>query len=262
MQLTKNTGDLCVDRVLQEECTRGTRGCSAERPTPGELRFHRSVCLHGAIRALGPFRRRSALVATARATSCTRTTQMGCSYAGSAARPSGRWSSRRSVVTSAVKVRWPDVSTTLRRGDCLWQDPGFDRALGLRAKRSATEGSRTQDDDDKARFFALAVTYALKLEGMPTRHHTQEQQILSVRIPMENRTKHPAPRAPFLEPHVVGRAAIFSSQCVLSSYSESESLGVGRRRMRFWDTLIRAGRVDSMNSVSAVTKRSGASQCE
>lgn len=164
--------------------------------------------------------------------------------------------------TSAVKVRWPDVSTTLRRGDCLWQDPGFDRALGLRAKRSATEDSRTQDDDDKARFFALAVTYALKLEGMPTRHHTQEQQILSVRIPMENRTKHPAPRAPFLEPHVVGRAAIFSSQCDLSSYSESESLGVSRRRMRFWDTLIRAGRVDSMNSVSAVTKRSGASQCE
>lgn len=27
--------------------------------------------------------------------------------------------------------------------------------------------------------------------------------------------------------------------------------------MRFWDTLIRAGRVDSMSSVSAVTMRSG-----
>jgi hypothetical protein len=41
----------------------------------------------------------------------------------------------------------------------------------------------------------------------------------------------------------------------------SGSIYSGGRRIRFRDTLIRAGLVDSMNSVSASTKRSGASQC-
>ena len=76
-------------------------------------------------------------------------------------------------------------------------------------KSSTTEDSRTQDDRDKARFFALAAAYALKLDGTLSRRHTQGQEILSVRIPITERSEHRASPAPFLEPDVVGQAVAF-----------------------------------------------------
>jgi hypothetical protein len=75
-------------------------------------------------------------------------------------------------------------------------------------KSSTTERSRTQDDHDKARFFALAVAYALKLDGTLSRD-TQDQEILSVRIPIADRSEHHALPAPFLERVVVRQAAAF-----------------------------------------------------
>jgi len=57
-------------------------------------------------------------------------------------------------------------------------------------KSSTTEDSRTQDDRDKARFFALAAAYALKLDGTLSRD-TQDQEILSVRIPIADRSESP-----------------------------------------------------------------------
>jgi hypothetical protein len=77
------------------------------------------------------------------------------------------------------------------------------------AKSSTTENSRTQDDQDKARFFALAVAYVQKLDGTLSRHHTQDQEILSVRIPITDPSEHRASPAPFLEPDVAGQAIAF-----------------------------------------------------
>ena len=76
-------------------------------------------------------------------------------------------------------------------------------------KSSTTKDSRTQDDRDKARFFALAAAYALKLDGTLSRRHTQGQEILSVRIPITEPSEHRASPAPFLEPDVVGQAVAF-----------------------------------------------------
>jgi hypothetical protein len=76
-------------------------------------------------------------------------------------------------------------------------------------KSPTTEDSRTQDDRDKARFFALAAAYALKLDGTLSRRHTQDQEILSVRIPITEPSEHRASPAPFLEPDVVGQAVAF-----------------------------------------------------
>lgn len=75
-------------------------------------------------------------------------------------------------------------------------------------KSSTTEDSRTQDDHDKARFFALAAAYALKLDGTLSRD-AQDQEMLSVRIPIADRSEHHASPAPFLEPDVVRQAAAF-----------------------------------------------------
>ena len=76
-------------------------------------------------------------------------------------------------------------------------------------KSSTTEDSRTQDDRDKARFFALAVAYARKLDGTLSRRHTQDQEMLSFRMPIADRSEHHAWSAPFVEPDVVGQAAAF-----------------------------------------------------
>ena len=73
-------------------------------------------------------------------------------------------------------------------------------------KSSTIEDSRTEDDQDKARFFALAVAYAQKLDGTLSRRHTQGQEILSARIPI---TEHRASPVPFLEPDVAGQAVAF-----------------------------------------------------
>jgi hypothetical protein len=71
------------------------------------------------------------------------------------------------------------------------------------------ERSFRQDDQDQARFFALAAAFALKLEGTLTRDDTQDQEILTVGIPIADRPDHHASPAPFLEPVVVGQAAMF-----------------------------------------------------
>jgi len=76
-------------------------------------------------------------------------------------------------------------------------------------KSSTTEDSRTQDDRDKARFFALAVAYAQKLDGTLSRRHTEDQEILSVRMPTAERSDHHASPAPFLETVVAGQAVAF-----------------------------------------------------
>jgi hypothetical protein len=76
-------------------------------------------------------------------------------------------------------------------------------------KSSTTEGGRPQDDHDKARFFALAAAYALKLDGTLSRDTQDDQEILSVRIPIAERSEHHASPAPFLEAHVVRQAAAF-----------------------------------------------------
>jgi len=76
-------------------------------------------------------------------------------------------------------------------------------------KSSTIEDSRTQDDRDKARFFALAVAYARKLDGTLSRDDTQDQEILTVQIPIADRSEHHASPAPFLDPVVVGQAAMF-----------------------------------------------------
>lgn len=105
----------------------------------------------------------------------------------------------RSASVSAeeeVEVILPSCSGTLAEFRIAWP------------KSSKTEGSRTQDNYDQARFFALAVAYALKLEGTLTRD-TQDQEILTVRIPITDRSKHHASPAPLLGPAVVGEAAMF-----------------------------------------------------
>jgi len=76
-------------------------------------------------------------------------------------------------------------------------------------KSSTTADSRTQDDHDKARFFALAAAYALKLDGTLSRDTQDDQEILSVRVPIAERSEHHASPAPFLEAHVVRPAAAF-----------------------------------------------------
>lgn len=76
-------------------------------------------------------------------------------------------------------------------------------------KSSTTAGGRTQADHDKARFFALAVAYALKLDGTLSRCHTQDQEILSVRIPIADRSADFASPARFLDLDVLGQAAAF-----------------------------------------------------
>ena len=76
-------------------------------------------------------------------------------------------------------------------------------------KSSTTDDSSTQDDRDKARFFALAVAYAQKLDGTLSRRQAQDQEILSVRIPIAEPSEHRASPAPFLEPDVVGQAVAF-----------------------------------------------------
>ncbi|MGB5703031.1 MAG: hypothetical protein WBM48_09460 [Polyangiales bacterium] len=76
-------------------------------------------------------------------------------------------------------------------------------------KSSTVEGRRTQADHDKARFFALALAYALKLNGTLSRYDTQGQEILSVRIPIADRSAHHASPPPLLEAVVVGEAAMF-----------------------------------------------------
>lgn len=72
-----------------------------------------------------------------------------------------------------------------------------------------TKDNRTQDDQDKARFFALAVAYARKLDGTLSRHCTRGQEILSVRIPVTEPSEHHASPAPFLETGVSGQAVAF-----------------------------------------------------
>jgi hypothetical protein len=76
-------------------------------------------------------------------------------------------------------------------------------------KSSTIEDSRTQDDYDRARFSALAVAYARKLDGTLSRRHTQDQEILSVRIPITEPSEHRASPAPFLETVVAGQAVAF-----------------------------------------------------
>jgi hypothetical protein len=75
-------------------------------------------------------------------------------------------------------------------------------------KSSTTEDSRTQDDQDKARFFALAAAYALKLDGTLSRD-TQDQEILSVRIPTTEPSEHRASPAPLLDTVLAGQAVAF-----------------------------------------------------
>jgi len=96
-----------------------------------------------------------------------------------------------------VEVILPPCSGTMAEFRIAWP------------KSSTTADSRTQDDYDKARFFALAAAYARKLDGTLSRRHTQDQEILSVRIPIAARSEHHASPAPFLEPDVVGQAAAF-----------------------------------------------------
>ena len=76
-------------------------------------------------------------------------------------------------------------------------------------KSSTVKGRRTQADHDKARFFGLALAYALKLNGTLSRYDTQGQEILRVRIPIADRSAHHASPAPLLKPVVVGEAAMF-----------------------------------------------------
>ena len=76
-------------------------------------------------------------------------------------------------------------------------------------KSPTTEDSRTQGDRDKARFFALAVAYARKLDGTLSRRHTQDQEILSVRIPTTEPSEHRASPAPLLETVLAGQAVAF-----------------------------------------------------
>ena len=76
-------------------------------------------------------------------------------------------------------------------------------------KSSTTEYGRTKEHYDKARFFALAVAYALKLGGNLSRRHTEDKEILSVRIPIEDRTEHHTSPPPSLEPDVVGQVAAY-----------------------------------------------------
>ncbi len=76
-------------------------------------------------------------------------------------------------------------------------------------KSPTTEDSRTQGDRDKARFFALAVAYARKLDGTLSRRHTQDQEILSVGIPTTEPSEHRASPAPLLETVLVGQAVAF-----------------------------------------------------
>jgi len=96
-----------------------------------------------------------------------------------------------------VEVTLPPCSGTWAEFQIAWP------------KSSTTEDSRTQDDRDKSRYFALAAAYALKLDGTLSRRHTQDQEILSVRIPITEPSEHRASPAPFLEPDVVGRAVAF-----------------------------------------------------
>lgn len=76
-------------------------------------------------------------------------------------------------------------------------------------KSPTNEDSRTQDDQEKARFFALAVAYVRKLDGTLSRRHTQDQEILSVRIPITEPSEHRASPAPFLEIVVADQAVAF-----------------------------------------------------
>jgi len=96
-----------------------------------------------------------------------------------------------------VEVILPPCSGTLAEFRIAWP------------KSSTTEDSRMQDDHDKARFFALAVAYALKLDGTLSRDDTQDQEILTVRIPIADRSGHHASPALVLDPAVVGQAAMF-----------------------------------------------------
>jgi hypothetical protein len=72
-----------------------------------------------------------------------------------------------------------------------------------------TEDSRTQDEQDKARFFALAVAYARKLDGTLSRRDSQDQEILSVRIPITEPSAHHTSPAPPLETAQAGQAVAF-----------------------------------------------------
>ena len=78
-----------------------------------------------------------------------------------------------------------------------------------RPTSSTTEDDRAQHDYDRARFSALAVAYARKLDGTLSRHRTQDQEILSVRIPVTEHSEHRASPAPFLETVVEGQAVAF-----------------------------------------------------
>jgi len=74
---------------------------------------------------------------------------------------------------------------------------------------STTEVHRTQDDYDRARFSALALAYARKLDGTLSRHYAHGQEILSVRIPVVEPSEHRASPASFLETVVAGQAVAF-----------------------------------------------------
>ncbi len=96
----------------------------------------------------------------------------------------------RSGTWAEFQIAWPTSSTT--------EDD-----------RTQTEDDRAQDDYDRARFSALAVAYARKLVGTLSRHCTQGQEILSVRISVAEHSEHRASPARFLETVVEGQAVAF-----------------------------------------------------
>jgi hypothetical protein len=92
-----------------------------------------------------------------------------------------------------VEVILPPCSGTLAEFRIAWP------------RSSTTDDRCTRDNYDKARFFALAIAYAMKLGGTLSRH-TGDQEILSVEMPAANQAEHSASLTPFIEPNVVGQA--------------------------------------------------------
>ena len=112
----------------------------------------------------------------------------------------GRVSARHSLVTSLFEVAIRSASARIEDEVEVILPSCSGRLAEFRIvwpKSSATDVICTQDEYDRARFYALALAYALKLKGMASRD-TKDQEVLTVRIPMahpsDNRTS-PVPTA-------------------------------------------------------------------
>ncbi len=123
-----------------------------------------------------------------------------------------RVTARRFLVTSLFNVAIRSASARAEDEVEVILPPCSGRWAEFRIagpKSPTTEDSRTQDDQDKARFFALAVAYARKLDGTLSRRHSQDQEILSVRIPITEPSEHHTSPAPLLETAPAGQAVAF-----------------------------------------------------